>query len=118
MTDAPAPRLQAHRQALVMQPRPLAPFKPQTPSDGSYIPFFRSFILGKTVELDKVTALPDKELDLLEIETLAALDEARHNHEQVEDKQSEDGHSEFRRIKTAGYFQAAIKLARSARKTI
>lgn len=98
-----------------MQPRPPAPFKAAPAADGSHIPFFRSFILGKTVELDKVVTLSLRDLDLLEIETLAALDEARHNHVHLEDKQSEDGACEYRRMKTASYFQAAIKIARSLR---
>jgi hypothetical protein len=79
-------------------------------SDTSFIPFFRSFLLGKSVELNKISELSKAELDILNVETLAALNEARHNHEQIENKQSEDGSTEFRRMKVAGYFQAAIKI--------
>jgi hypothetical protein len=79
-------------------------------SDTSFIPFFRSFLLGKSVELNKISELSKAELDILNVETLASLNEARHNHEQIENKQSEDGSTEFRRMKVAGYFQAAIKI--------
>jgi hypothetical protein len=79
-------------------------------SDTSFIPFFRSFLLGKSVDLNKLSELPKAELDMLNVETLAALNEARHNHELIENKTSEDGSAEFRRMKVAGYFQAAIKI--------
>lgn len=82
----------------------------QSMSDTSFIPFFRSFLLGKSIELNKISELSKAELDMLNVETLAALNEARHNHELIENKQSEDGSSEFRRMKVAGYFQAAIKI--------
>lgn len=80
-------------------------------TDTSFIPFFRSFLLGKNVDLDKISSLPTNELEMLNVETLAALNEARHNHEQMDNKQSDEGHTEFRRMKVAGYFQAAIKIA-------
>ncbi len=80
-------------------------------SDTSFIPFFRSFLLGKSVDLNKISELPKAELDILNVETLAALHEARHNHEQIDNKQSEDASTEYRRMKVAGYFQAAIKIA-------
>lgn len=79
-------------------------------SDTSFIPFFRSFLLGRSVELNKISQLSKADLDILNVETLAALNEARHNHELIENKQSEDGSTEFRRMKVAGYFQAAIKI--------
>ena len=41
---------------------------------------------------------------------MAALHEARHNLDLCEDKQSEDAGTEFRRMKIAGYFQAAIEI--------
>lgn len=81
-----------------------------TMSDTSFIPFFRSFLLGKSIELNKLSQLPKPELDILNVETLAALNEARHNHEQIDNKQSEEGNTEFRRMKVAGYFQAAIQI--------
>ena len=80
-------------------------------TDTSFIPFFRSFILGKNVDLDKLSALSTKELEMLNVETLAALNESRRNHEHLDRKQSDEGHSEFRRMKVAGYFQAAIQIA-------
>jgi hypothetical protein len=82
----------------------------QSMSDTSFIPFFRSFLLGRSVELNKISQLSKADLDILNVETLAALNEARHNHELIENKQSEDGSTEFRRMKVAGYFQAAIKI--------
>lgn len=80
-------------------------------TDTSFIPFFRSFLLGKNVELDKLSGLSTKELEMLNVETLAALNEARHNHDHMDNKQTDEGHTEFRRMKVAGYFQAAIKIA-------
>lgn len=80
-------------------------------TDTSFTPFFRSFLLGKSVELDKLSDLPTKELEILNVETLAALNEARHNHESMDNKQSDEGHAEFRRMKVAGYFQAGIQIA-------
>ena len=79
--------------------------------DQSIVPFHRSFILAKVIYLDKVNDLSRSELDLLNIETLAALQEARHNYDLIEDKQSEEASGEYRRIKMAGYFQAAIQIA-------
>lgn len=98
-----------------MLSRPNPPQKPAA-TDTTYLPFFRSFILGKSIDLDKVAQLSTPDLNLLNIETLAALDEARHNHEHVLNKQSEEGSTEYRRMKTASYFQAAIKIALSHRK--
>ena len=40
----------------------------------------------------------------------AALEEARHEYENIENKQSEEAGPAYRRLKVAGYFQAAIKL--------
>lgn len=78
--------------------------------DTSFIPFYRSFLLGRSVQLDKLADLPKSELDILNVETLAALNEARYNHELIENKQSEEASTEFRRLKVAGYFQAAIQI--------
>jgi hypothetical protein len=47
---------------------------------------------------------------MLNVDTLAALNEARFRYDQIEDKQSEAAGGEYRRIKVAGYFQAAIRL--------
>lgn len=77
----------------------------------STIPCYRSYLLnGKVVYLDKLSLLSDAELDMLNIETLASLQEARHHYQQIEDKQSEEAGPVYRRLKVAGYFQAAIKL--------
>lgn len=74
------------------------------------VPYHRSFLLNKLVYLDKLGALTADELTILNVETLASLHEARHNLELCEDKQSEESGNEFRRMKIAGYFQAAIKI--------
>ena len=55
------------------------------------IPFYRSFLLGRTVYLDKVKELPLRDLEILNVETLAALHESRHNYSQLEEKHSEIG---------------------------
>ena len=47
---------------------------------------------------------------MLNIDTLAALNEARHKYEQLENKQSDDAKGGYRRIKMANYFQAAIQI--------
>jgi len=41
---------------------------------------------------------------------LSALNEARAQYDTIENKQSEEAGHIYRRIKVAGYFQAAIKL--------
>lgn len=82
-------------------------------TDTTRIPTFPSYILGKPVQLDQVSSLTDRELELLEIETLAALEENRRTHESIENKQSDDAGTAYRRMKVAGYFQAAIKIALS-----
>jgi hypothetical protein len=79
----------------------------ETPS----IPFYRSYLLGgKVVYLDKLVDLPAADLNLLNIETLAWLEEARRDYDLIENKQSDDAGQAWRRLKVAGYFQAAIKL--------
>ena len=80
-------------------------------TEPSMVPFYRSYLLnGRTVYLDKLSELSDSELNMLNIDTLAALNEARHKYEQLENKQSDDAKGEYRRIKMANYFQAAIQL--------
>ena len=75
------------------------------------VPFYRSYLLGgRTIYLDKLSELADGELNMLNIETLASLDEARRDYDAIENKQSDEGGSVYRRLKVAGYFQAAIKL--------
>ena len=80
-------------------------------TEASTVPFYRSYLLGgKTIYLDKISELSDDELHMLNIETLSALKEARHEYDNIENKQSEEAGPLFRRLKIAGYFQAAIKL--------
>ena len=80
-------------------------------TENSMVPFYRSYLLGgKLVYLDKLSELSDEELNILNIETLASLEEARRDYDNIENKQSEDSGSVYRRLKVAGYFQAAIKL--------
>jgi hypothetical protein len=80
-------------------------------TETAMVPFYRSYLLGgKMVYLDKLSELSDSELNMLNIETMASLEEARRDYEAVENKQSEEGGSVYRRLKVAGYFQAAIKL--------
>ena len=80
-------------------------------TENSMVPFYRSYLLGgKMVYLDKLSELSDSELNMLNIETMASLEEARRDYEAVENKQSEEAGSVYRRLKVAGYFQAAIKL--------
>jgi hypothetical protein len=75
------------------------------------VPFYRSYLLGgKLVYLDKLSELSDSELNMLNIETMASLEEARRDYDAIENKQTEEGGSVYRRLKVAGYFQAAIKL--------
>jgi len=80
-------------------------------TENSMVPFYRSYLLnGRTVYLDKLSELSDTELHMLNIDTMAALKEARHEYENIENKQSEEAGPAYRRLKVAGYFQAAIKL--------
>lgn len=80
-------------------------------TETSMVPFYRSYLLGgKLVYLDKLSELSDNELNMLNIETMASLEEARRDYDAIENKQSEEGGSVYRRLKVAGYFQAAIKL--------
>jgi len=73
-------------------------------------PFYRSYLLNRTIYLHELKSLSNEELHMLNVDTLAALNEARFRYDQIEDKQSEAAGGEFRRIKVAGYFQAAIGL--------
>lgn len=79
-------------------------------TDTTMIPFYRSFLLGQTVYLDKLKELPMRDLELLNVDTRAALEDARHLYVTFEDKQSDDAGAAYRRMKTAGYFQAAIQI--------
>lgn len=73
------------------------------------IPFFRSFILGRTVYMTEVKSLTDGELEMLNVETRAALEESRHKYDKLEDKASSDARAEYLRGKLAGCFQVAIQ---------
>lgn len=80
-------------------------------TDTSITPFYRSFLLGRTVHLDGIADMPMRDLELLNVETRAALQEAMEKHQQMEDKNSEEASTEYRRMKIARYFQAAIEIA-------
>ena len=82
-----------------------------TPTNTHRIPYFHSYLLGKSAPLDQLSSLPDNELGILDVETLAALNEARHNRSNMNDFQTDEARTEFRRMKVAGYFQAGIKIA-------
>jgi hypothetical protein len=73
-------------------------------------PFFKSYLLGRNFLLEDIKDLSDAELNTLNIETMAALEEARYQYARVEDKTCGDAGPVFARMKIAGYFQAAIKL--------
>ena len=73
-------------------------------------PFFKSYLLGRNFLLEDIKTLSNPELDTLNIETMAALEEARYQYARVEDKTTADGGTVFARMKIAGYFQAAIRL--------
>jgi hypothetical protein len=80
-------------------------------TENAMVPFYRSYLLnGRTVYLDKLSELSDSELHLLNVDTKAALQEARYEYEGIENKQSEQAGPAYRRLKVASYFQAAIKL--------
>ena len=84
-------------------------------TENNMVPFYRSFLLGRTVYLDRIKEMPLRDLEMLNVETLAALNEARHNYAHIEDRDSEEASGEFRRLKIAGYFQAALQLELSNR---
>jgi len=73
-------------------------------------PFFKSYLLGRNFLLEDIKELSDAELSTLNIETMAALEEARYQYARVEDKTTIEAGPVFARMKIAGYFQAAIKL--------
>ena len=73
-------------------------------------PFFKSYLLERNFVLDDIKDLSDAELNTLNIETMAALEEARYQYARVDDKTTAEAGPVFARMKIAGYFQAAIKL--------
>jgi len=72
--------------------------------------FFKSYLLGRNVQLDDIKQLSDQDLRTLNVETLASLDESRFEYSQIDNKHSTDAGPTFARMKIAGYFQAAIKI--------
>ena len=86
------------------------PMLSNKPVTNTMVPFYKSFLLGQTVYLDQIQGMPIRDLELLNVDTLAALEEARHRYTTLEDKKSEDAGAVYRQIKTAGYFQAAIQI--------
>ena len=72
--------------------------------------FFKSYLLGRNVQLDDIKELSDQDLRTLNVETLASLDESRFEYSQIDNKHSTDAGPTFARMKIAGYFQAAIKI--------
>lgn len=80
-------------------------------TDTSINPYYRSFLLGRMVYLNGVAEMPLRDLDVLNVETRAALQESAERYQQIEDKDSEEASTEFRRMKIARYFQAAIEIA-------
>ena len=76
-------------------------------------PFFKSYLLGRNFLLEDIKTLSDPELDTLDIETMAALEEARYQYARVDDKTTAEAGPVFARMKIAGYFQAAIKIEMS-----
>jgi hypothetical protein len=73
-------------------------------------PFFKSYLLERNFLLDDIKDLSDAELNTLNVETMAALEEARYQYARVDDKAGVEAGPVFARMKIAGYFQAAIKL--------
>ena len=73
-------------------------------------PFFKSYLLGRNFLLEDVKDLSDAVLNTLNIETMAAREEARYQYARVDDKTTAEAGPVFARMKIAGYFQAAIKL--------
>jgi hypothetical protein len=83
----------------------------QTPTNA---PFFRSFLLGKTFSLEDIKDISDVDLETLNIETLAALNDARHEYSNLDDRQSKEGGQIFYRMKVASYFQSAIHIEKNS----
>ena len=75
--------------------------------------FFKSYLLGRNVQLEDLKDMSDQDLRTLYVETLASLDESRFEYSQIDNKHSSDAGPTFARMKIAGYFQAAIKIEMS-----
>jgi hypothetical protein len=78
--------------------------------NNNLVPFYRSFLLNQTIHLDRIKELPLRDLELLNVETLASLNETRQHYSQLENKDTDEASGTFRRMKIAGYFQAAIQI--------
>ena len=83
----------------------------QTPTNA---PFFRSFLLGKTFSLEDIKDISDVDLETLNIKTLTALNDARHEYSNLDDRQSKEGGQIFYRMKVASYFQSAIQIEKNS----
>jgi hypothetical protein len=83
----------------------------QTPTNA---PFFRSFLLGKTFSLEDIKDISDVDLETLNIETLTALNDARHDYANLDDRQSKEAGQIFYRMKVASYFQSAIQIEKNS----
>jgi hypothetical protein len=70
-------------------------------------------LLGKTFSLEDIKDVSDVDLETLNIETLAALNDARHDYASLEDRQSKEGGQIFYRMKVASYFQSAIQIEKA-----
>ena len=83
----------------------------QTPTNA---PFFRSFLLGKSFSLEDIKDISDVDLETLNIETLTALNDARHEYSNLDDRQSKEAGQIFYRMKVASYFQSAIQIEKNS----
>ena len=60
-------------------------------------PFFKSYLLGRNFLLEDIKTLNNAELDTLNIETMAALEEARYQYARVDDKTTAEAGPVFAR---------------------
>lgn len=88
----------------------------QTSVDNA-LPFYKSYFLERQVRIDEIEQLTEHDLHMLNVETLSALNEARHEYDLIEqkDRNGYEAGQVFRRLKIAGYFQAAIALEKDHR---
>ncbi|MGA1645482.1 MAG: hypothetical protein ACO4AV_10965 [bacterium] len=77
-------------------------------------PFFKSYLLGRTLSLEDIKELSDVDLETLNIETLSALSDARHDYAQTDNRKSPESGQIFHRMKVASYFQAAILVEKNS----
>ncbi len=74
------------------------------------LPFYRSYLLNKTVSLSEEPDLSHGDLKMLNLEPREPFEGARHDYNAIQNKQSDEAGPVYRRLKVAGYFQAAIKI--------